>query len=488
MKGPGTRPKLDESLYRKLAQVLEDRFGLHFPVHRWQDLDRSLASAAEELGFDSLEACAKWLADARLTKNEIEILAAHLTIGETYFFRDKGLFHTLEQRLFPELIAKRRTTGRRLRIWSAGCCTGEEPYSIAILLTRLLPDIAQWDITILGTDINPRFLQKALKGEYRAWSFRGVPETLRRSCFDAMDDQHFQIHQRYRKMVTFASLNLVKDAYPSPLNNTNAMDAILCRNVLMYLTPAQSAKVGDSFFHSLLGGGWLVLSPSEMAHGLFPQFERVHFAESIVLRKRSIDQERAPAAAAPAQQKRGTAAGDTGRPPPTEPIARSHPLEEAGRLFDNGNYAEAARLLRPLARQAPGNSQTALLLARCCANGANLDEALSWCEKAIEADKVNPAGHFLRAAILQERAATGEAVAALKRALFLDSRFVMAHFVVATLLRKEGNQKEAVRHFQNAAELAAQLPPDQVLPESEGLTAGRLSELISSMHPAIPSA
>jgi len=111
--------------------------GLHFPRARWPDLQRGLAGAAREFGFDDVTACTDWLLSAPLTKAQLEVLASHLTIGETYFFRDRQTLAALAEQILPDLIRARRGREQRLRIWSAACCSGEEPYTLAILLHQL---------------------------------------------------------------------------------------------------------------------------------------------------------------------------------------------------------------------------------------------------------------------------------------------------------------------------------------------------------------
>ena len=171
------------------------------------------------------------------SRNQIEILASYLTIGETYFFREKQTFEILEERILADLIKTRRQNERRLRIWSAGCCTGEEPYSIAMLLSKMLPDLKDWNISILATDINPRFLHKASEGVYSKWSFRDCPQGVKERYFRKAKEDRLEILPDIKKMVTFSYLNLVEDSYPSLSNCTNAMDVIFCRNVLMYFAP-----------------------------------------------------------------------------------------------------------------------------------------------------------------------------------------------------------------------------------------------------------
>src|SRR5690242_13592906 len=170
--------------WNSVSDAVERVFGLHLREGRLPDLKRALKGAAAELGHADSSACAQLLLSGKLDAASSEVLASHLTIGETYFFRDSDAFAALSTRILPELIAARRRAGElRLRIWSAACCTGEETYSIAILLNQLLPDIADWQVTLLGTDVNPRFLRKAFEGVYGQWSFRNVPEDVRARYF-----------------------------------------------------------------------------------------------------------------------------------------------------------------------------------------------------------------------------------------------------------------------------------------------------------------
>ena len=186
-------------------------------------------------------------------------------MGETYFFRERRAFEILEQSLLPGLIAARRKTEKRLRFWSAGCSTGEEPYSLAILLDKLIPDLKDWNVTILATDINTGALRKAEEGIYSDWSFRDNPPWFKEHYFEKVDGNHHRLLPRIRKMVTFSYLNLSEDHYPALQNNTNAMDFIFCRNVLMYFAPGQIGLTVERFHRSLLDGGCLIVSPVETA-------------------------------------------------------------------------------------------------------------------------------------------------------------------------------------------------------------------------------
>ena len=187
------RSALSAPLLAGVSEFVALRIGLHFPPERWRDIERGITAAASELGFPDVESCARALLSAPLTQAQLEVLASHLTVGETYFFREKKSFEALEEHILPELLRARRGAEQRLRIWSAGCCTGEEPYSVAMLLDRLIPDAEAWNVTILATDINPRFLRKAAEGVYGEWSFRDAPGWIRERYFKARRDRRFEL-------------------------------------------------------------------------------------------------------------------------------------------------------------------------------------------------------------------------------------------------------------------------------------------------------
>jgi chemotaxis protein methyltransferase CheR len=234
---------LSDQILSRFSEFVTVRFGLHYPRKRWRDLQRGLVCAAREFGLKDAAECIRWLTSTELTRSELDILAGCLTIGETYFFREPNGFEALKTEILPALISARRGKDQRLRIWSAGCATGEEPYSIAMLLQRMIADLPKWHVTILATDINPEFLRTAARGVYGDWSFRSVPAGIKEKYFTRTGEGKFEISGTIKKMVTFAPLNLAEDPYPSLVNNTNALDIIFCRNVLMYFAPHQIQKV-----------------------------------------------------------------------------------------------------------------------------------------------------------------------------------------------------------------------------------------------------
>ena len=485
---------IPDSLLRQFSGFLATRMGLHFPPPRWPDMLRGLERAAPEFGLPGPEACMRLLMASPLKRPQVETLARHLTVGETYFYREPAVFAALECDVLPPLITARRATSRHLRIWSAGCCTGEEPYSLAILLSRLIPDIEQWNVTLLATDINPHFLAGAVRGEYREWSFRGAPTWLREGYFDLSRAGNYVIQPRLRRLVSFDYLNLVDDIYPSLANGTNGMDIVLCRNVLMYFEADAMRAVVDKLRRSLSEGGWLVVSSTEAGTALLSGFTTVEFADACLYRKGVDRLDWQPMA----RQELPAPLPDRIEVPTSIPqiavpgaaqIAMAHPTNEprsesaaAGEFYSQalacyaqGAYAQVAELM---AGALDTDAQGLALAARARANLGQLDEACRLCEAAVAADKGRPDLRYLLATVLMEQGQVEAAATTLKQALYLDQDFVIAHFALGNLYRRQGRAAEAARHFANARQLLAGYPPGTLLPEAEGLAAGRLLDII----------
>ncbi|BCR03128.1 protein-glutamate O-methyltransferase [Desulfuromonas versatilis] len=489
-----------------LSAQVSRRLGLHFPPERWRDLSRGVEAAAQELQFSSPAACLEHLAaGGPWSRRETEVLARVLTIGETYFFRDPQVFDLIRTQIISPLAASRQGQEKRLRLWSAGCSTGEEAYSLAMLLDQCLGGGNGWDITILATDINPASLKKAREGVYTRWSLRGNHPWLEQGYLQPAEGGRLQVVQKIRDMVRFFPLNLAEDTYPSLLNNTNAMDLILCRNVLMYFHPEQLRRIVENFHRSLVDGGWLIVSACETFKVLGERFNCVSFPEAFFYRKEphapsgSSPGEAAPPTAKPCPprtprrsvtaadiSKKGPPAAEgslfkTGEPPGSpSPGGERDSLEKAAELLRQGCYEQAAQLAHSLLGE-PRKPAAMALLSRIRANQGRLAEAADWCEKLLALDRLQAEFHYLQGTILLEQGQPEQAAAALERALYLDRDFVLAHFTLAHLWEKLGRRTRARKHLENARSLLQAKPATEPLPGADGLTAGRLLETVNLM-------
>ena len=207
-----------------------------------------------------------------------------LAIGETNFFRQPGWFAQLERQILAPAIAERSLAGpRRLRLWSAGCATGEEAYSLAILVARLLRDAPGWEISILGSDVSAAFIGEARRGAYREWSLRDVDEFTRRQHFRQTGPGRFELLPPVRNMVSFELLNLAgNESWSDP--RLAGLDLIVCRNVLMYLAPAQQRSVAQRLIERLAPGGWLATAPAEATAEWFAPLTPVNVPSAVLFR------------------------------------------------------------------------------------------------------------------------------------------------------------------------------------------------------------
>jgi len=450
--------------------------GLHFPPERSTDLHRALTAAAAEFGFADARACAEWVLSSRLSQPQLHALASHLTIGETYFFRERNTFHALAEHVIPELIQQRAGREQRLRIWSAGCCTGEEPYSLAMLLHHLIPFLEDWHVTILATDINERFLEHAIAGLYGEWSFRESRDRLkdfgfREQHFTSVGSGRFALRPQIKQRVTFAPLNLVEDRFPSLATDTHAMDVIFCRNVLMYFTAAQAQKVVNKLRSALREGGWLVVSSSELSQSLFSAFTPVNFPGAILYRKCEPAMHRSPGRPDSASAE-STSAVQSALAQTEAPCAASEEATCHDKLLraPTSSLPDGVPEVQELARR-----------ARSLANEGRLEEALVLCDQWAALSTLDATERYLRAIVLQELGKLDDARRLFQQALYLAPDFVVAHIALGNLARGIRDTAGARRHFDNALALLRLRSPTELLAESDGLTAGRLTEIVTSL-------
>ncbi len=455
----------------KLSEHLAQHMGINFSTDRLSDLKKKMTVLAEAFDFDDLDEFAQWLLSDSLDREQIELLADFLTVGETYFFRDPKAFLVLEEEILPHLIGARQHA-KFLRMWSAACCTGEEPYSIAMILKKMIPDIENWQIKILATDINQTFLKRAEEGSYSEWSFRATPNNFKEQYFTQRKNGRYQIDPEIKKMVQFEWMNLAEsDLLSEPAYS--CMDIIFCRNVLIYFSVDHAKQIISRLNNCLITNGYLFVSPNELPVTSDVGFQSLHRPGAIILQKSN---QLTPHKLVDSREVTGTDATDQ-----IKSIAEPMPsLEEAQSFYNRALYQEAAEVLLERCRNG-GDFSSLVLLAKSLANHSDLKNALKWCDRAIKANRLNAATHYLRATILQEQGAIVEAMHSLRQSLLMDSNFVVAEFNLGILLRQTGHDKDAQRHFRAALKLLSNYHDNDILPESEGTTASGMRVIVSSL-------
>ena len=453
---------LSDDLYERMRDLLRERLGLHFPVQRRTDMARALTMAAQEHHYTDLD----YLYIALIAGGSIWDTAIRcLTIGETYFFRNGAQFAALRERILPDLLS-RRAGARSLRLWSAGCATGEEPYSLAMTLADSLPADAGWQISVLGTDLNLDFLNRARQASYGQWSFRETTDA-QRDRFFSPEGSRWSLRPDIRRMVIFNRLNLATDEYPALINGTMAIDLIFCRNVLIYFNEATIRAVVERLYASLAPGGWLVVGHAEPNVGIFHQFETVNAPGTVLYRK---------SANAPLFVTAALPAAPTMAPPVTPPQWVT-PNPPQGTETRRAAVSQGPVALTP----APASPTSDLLIAaRAAANAGAWQRAAEIADRALAADPMRASGHFLRGQIYDHVGQIDNALAAYRRSLYLDPTFVMGVIAMADTWRQGGQTAEARRGYRSAYKLLTQLAPTDLVPESDGTSAAEMCAYIDA--------
>lgn len=459
-------------LAREAQDLIAGRLGLDLSEHRQADLERALATAGSR--FPSTESYLSWLSALPGDSAEWRRLAIALTVGETYFFRDPAAFEALEREVFPGLIADKRSLGAlRLRVWSAGCATGEEPYSVAILIDRLLPDRARWSLTILATDLNREALDAARRGLYREWALRETPPEVRERYFRHRSGA-LQLDPAIRRMVTFAPLNLAEQVYPDAVTNTTAMDLILCRNVVMYFTRDVRRQVTARLRRALVTGGFLALSPAEASAELLRPLVPVGFPGAVFYRRDPPHETAARRWEVPPP---AAATFDLARAGPPGPEPDGPGPSDSGCAHCDETRLEELQVGGP-PEVAPAAAETgeAFARARALADSGRLEEARDLCRAALQEEALNPDGHVLLAAIAQELGEIAGALEALRKAIYLAPDSATAHFLLGALHWRQGERRRGRRALETAIRLLIARPADEPVAGGGGLTAARLRE------------
>ena len=479
---------IPENILHETRVTVASLLGWDFPPNRRNDLERGIISTAVELGIkETPEAIAGWLTGTAWNELELDILSSYLTVGETYFFREKSGLQAFEKQIIPGIIKERQNKDQSLRIWCAGCCTGEEPYTLAIILRELIPDFDNWKITILATDINRKFLKKAQTGIYSQWSFRETSQVIKNKYFTSIGNNR-EIIPEITKMVTFAPLNLAEDQYPSVLTNTHQIDVIFCRNVLMYFTPEQIRLVARRFFNSLVENGWLITSAVELNDNYFSDFAGCRLEQGIFYQKHNRAAESVivpdfngltceinPASKrVPIYKSKPIRAAI---PKKAEPLPSLNQIQV---LFEKGRYQQCIEQCMLLLETKHTDAVVLTFVVKSYANMGSLNQARKWGEKLLSLPGTGADSYYLVANILFEENEPSMAESALKRALYIDPHHLLSHFLMGTVGHRTGKKSVAVKHFWNVRELLSAFPDNKVVPGSDGLTVGRIMEIVEN--------
>jgi chemotaxis protein methyltransferase CheR len=499
---------LSDKLWKRIKilglQSLEDYYTL-----LWQELEAGVDAVLKPDGANGVT----------FKRTEWEELYSIVTINESYFFRDKNQFQLLANKLLPEIIQHKQSlsqlkTGETesnygarkpsLRIWSAGCSTGEELYSIAMMLEELNFPWQQWDTLLIGTDISKTAIEAAQKGMYSQWSFRQIPATLRNQYFH--NHHHlFQINDSIRQKVKFVHGNLLKDIFPKSGGDLDNIDLILCRNVFIYLDSHAIGKIIHKFYDTLSHQGYLITGHTELYSQDTSQFQVISFPESVIYRRRNWSGIM-PSALAP---KVSTSKVQLPSVTPTKALlVEKIPLEDtnirstastSARAVANLSKVshqtsikssdqlttalqEAERLLQQKANENailkaekifaayPQCDAAVKIAAHACANLGRYDEAKSLCQRVIQRHPLSVDMYYLLAQIAEEQNESEITKNYLRKIIYLDPNFVKAYLDLAGIYEREKQPDKTKKMQAYALTLLDKLPADTVLDAHTGTT------------------
>lgn len=422
---------------------------------------------------------------------ELKYLVSRLTVGETHFFRNKPQINALRNVILPDIIKRKSMGNRTLKLWSAGCSTGEEPYTLAMILRDLLPDIASWDVLILATDINGEALSAARRGTYRDWSFRDVDDYYLRRYF-SRDEGGWNISRELESMISFRYLNLADDHYPAAVTKTDDLDLIICRNVMIYFTVELSLQVTERFFRCLRDGGYLIVGHSEHSEMVCPKFKRKLHEPAIYYQKGGAG---TPWERAIKLRFRGS--GDVSRntfvqvdrPQKVRREARPRETEEtaifdeAAALYRKRMTDEAGDLFRKIVRINGSNKRARYMLAHIAADSGDIETAEREGLEILRLDPLHLKAMYLLSLVYRIKGQPEKEIEHLKKTVYINRFFVMGHFQMGVYYLNEGNDGLARRSLNNVLDIIGNADPSHVIEGVDGLTVLGLRKSVLEMYP-----
>lgn len=396
---------------------------------------------------------------------ELDQFTVELTVGETHFFRGPPQFDALRNDIIPAIYAKKKRT-RSIVALSAGCSTGEEPYSIAIVL-REVPTTEPWRIDVTGIDINSRSIQKAENAVFSTWSLRDMPDADRRRYF-RIDGETFHLNDDIRRMVRFRRASLTEASLETlfPLG----VDLIVCQNVLYYLDEKARAEVVCALARSLAIGGYLLLGPVDHL-GDVPGCQTRQFGEIVVYERTGPVTVPAPIPSATLRRSRW-------------PDTETHATPMAP-----GHLQIPKSTPPPIDLSTAASKPTPTLAdAFVKANTGDLQGALELLNPLLDDEPEEPKGHLLEGLILTELGSFDAALDAFRRCVYLDPSMMLAHAGAAVACMRVGRLDLLERHTARLRALGRDKTPEQPVEGWEGMTVGRLLRMFQETNIAAPRA
>jgi chemotaxis protein methyltransferase CheR len=481
---------MNDDEFEILRRILERAAGLVHDDSRRDSLNFSVMSRIDACGLPSVAAYLALLAGPNGVV-ERQKLVDVVTIQETHFFRNPPQIRALRQHVLPELIRRSVAADRPLTIWSAGCSTGEEPYSIAMLVRELLPMATREHVRILGTDVSDSALEIAAAARYGARAVQMAEPLDLARWFNSSGDTYL-VRDDVRELVELRRHNLVTEEMPF---EQGEVDLLLCRNVTIYFNRA-TTKTLMSRFHTILSdGGYLFLGHSETLWQMNDAFTLVPLGDAFVYRRDVtqpaatrrgvLPERRTEEGDAPVLLQERRRADRRRRSDGTEPAGRSIALPRGTAL---PNWPQLSTPHKPdqpgrrtAARAVPGaaaeSASEHVAVARLALAAGRYADAVVAAARAVRADSLLVDPHLVAGEALVNLGRDADAVRELRQAVYLQADCAPAHLLLAGALDRLGEPAAAGRAYRAAAATVAELPAEQVAVFFGGREGGELVEL-----------
>lgn len=472
---------LTDLQYETLRHNLSQYAGLDYPPPRRAALEKALTQVLQTASNDTTGP-ARLPAAINITEPKLlSQLAIQLTVGESHIFRHQAQFEQIAA-LLPPLAETRLREAEKsgaqpvFQCWSAGCARGEEAVSLAILLAQHLPPVAEWAVRILGTDLNPGFVQHAQTGLYRDWAFREPAAVKAKERYFQADGSSFRLKPNLRAQCEFRRHNLLQPLARN-VPGRGPFDLILCRNVIIYFSPEATTTVVGHLRDQLRPGGYLFFSPAESGPG-WPGLAQQQ--QNKLVFYRCVDNTR--------QQR-----VESGPAPPTQPAPRPESLPPGLAAFEQTLRAnqlnEAARMLdrtEILALTADIRAKAHLQLGQAYADQGNTDAAEHHCRQALAADPLLAAAHYTLAQLHLAQSRLAEAVEAFRATLYLEPKHLLAQFQLGLTLYRQQDYAAAHATLTRCRRQLQTYPPTQRISAAEGWSVQRLHHEIDRLLSRMP--
>ncbi len=447
-----------KELYGRLKDLISVECGFQLDEPTPLSVDSCIHQRMKEVNTGTYDDYLEYIDCHADGQEELKKLIASITVNETNFYRHPDQFKALKENVIPEIIDRKIRRGTPvepiLSVWSAGCSTGDEAYTVALQVCECLDPFHANHVEILGTDIDEDVLPHARAGLYSMKTLQYVDERYQQQYFDPVDGG-YRVKQDIRRMVDFRYHNLMKTPYPRA--RWQKWDVIFCRNVIIYFDRKTVRRVISDLYDSLAEGGYLFLGYSESLNGIFKKFTLCRFGDIFAYRKDSRTESKTERTET--RPIRGAKQG------PYE--SRKLLLEETQKLLESEKYNEALLKAEVLIRKHPEDARACCLAARVYLEKGQNDEAADAAGRAIDIDPLQTHAHYILGVICGKKKEYELAIRYLRQSLYLDDTLVMAYFNLADTYQKKKQDEDALREYNNAIRLLERSGPD-VYPEFAG--------------------